>query len=66
MGFDWSTKVFLLRYEARKRREQCGLTVSELREFTISALYIVFLFVNTENNNFIKEIKHVVRASITC
>ena len=30
------------------------------------ALYIVFLFVNTEDNNFIKEIKHVVRASIVC
>ena len=27
--------------------------------------YIVFLFVNTENNNFIKEIKHV-RTSIAC
>ena len=26
--------------------------------------YIVFLFVKTENDNFIKEIKHVVRASI--
>ena len=30
------------------------------------ALYIVFLFVKTENNNFIKEIRHVVRASIAC
>ena len=28
--------------------------------------YIVFLFVKTENNNFIKEIKHVVCASIAC
>ena len=26
----------------------------------------VFLFVNNENNNFIKEIKHVVRSSIAC
>ena len=33
------------------------LTVSELREFTVRASYIVFLFVKTENNNFIKEIK---------
>ena len=45
---------------------RCGLTVSELWEITVSALYIVFLFVKTENNNFIKEIKHVVRASIVC
>ena len=51
-------------YEARKCREQCGLTVSELWEFTVHTLYIVFLFVNNENNNFRKEIKHVVRASI--
>ena len=27
---------------------------------------IVFLFVNNENHNFIKEIKHVVRASTIC
>ena len=26
----------------------------------------IFLFFNNENNNFIKEIKHVVRASIAC
>ena len=32
----------------------------------IRASYIVFLFVNNENNNFIKEIKHVVHAFITC
>ena len=30
----------------------------------ISALYIVFLFVKTENNNFLKEIKHVLPAFI--
>ena len=30
----------------------------------IRALYIVFLFVKTENNNFIKEIKYVLRAFI--
>ena len=35
-------------------------------EFTVRASYIVFLFVNYENNNFIKEIKHVVRAFIAC
>ena len=29
----------------------------------IRASYIVFLFVKTKNNNFIKEIKHVLRAS---
>ena len=30
----------------------------------IRALHIVFLFFKKKNNNFIKEIKHVVRASI--
>ena len=35
------------------------LTVFRLWEFTIRASYIVFLFVKTENNSFIKEIKHV-------
>ena len=33
--------------------------------FTVRASSIVFLFVNNDNNNFIKEIKHV-RASIAC
>ena len=66
MRFDWSTNLFSWRYEARKWREQCGLTVSELWEFTVRASYIVFLFDNNKNNNFIKEIKHVVRASIAC
>ena len=42
------------------------LTVSEIWEFTVRTSYIVFLFVKTENDNFIKEIKHVVRASIAC
>ena len=46
--------------------EQCGLTVLELWEFTVGASYIVFLFVNNENNNFIKEIKHVLPAFIAC
>ena len=32
----------------------------------LHALYIIFLFVNNENNNFLKEIKHVVCASIAC
>ena len=31
----------------------------------IRALYIVFLVVKTENNNFKKEIKYVLRAFIT-
>ena len=35
-------------------------------EFTVHASYIAFLLFKTENNNFIKEIKHVVRASIAC
>ena len=42
------------------------LTVSKLWEFTVRASYIIFLFIKTENNNFINEIKHVVRASIAC
>ena len=52
------------------------LPQSKLWEFTVSwkkvakvyicASYIVFLFVKMENNNFIKEIKHVVRAFIAC
>ena len=58
--------VFSWCYEARKWSKQCGLTVSELWEFTVRASYIVFLFVNNENNNFTKEIKYVVRASIAC
>ena len=33
-------------------------------EFTVSTSYIVFLFVNNDNNNFIKEINHVVSAFI--
>ena len=64
MRFDWSPSVFSKRYEARQWREQCGLTVFKLWEFTVCASYIVFLFVNNENNNFIKEIKHVVCAFI--
>ena len=43
------------------------LTVFELWEFTVRASNnIVFLFVKTENNIFIIEIKHFVRASIAC
>ena len=55
--------VYKCVFIARKWREQCGLSVSELWDFTVRASHIVFLFVNNENN-FIKEIKHVVRASI--
>ena len=40
--------------------------LSPLWEFTVSTSYIVFLFVITENNNFIKEIKHVVHSYIAC
>ena len=49
-------------------------SVSKLWEVTVSwkklkytyirALYIVFLFVKTENNNFVKEIKHVIHSFI--
>ena len=38
----------------------------KLWEFTVWALNIIFLFVNNENNNFIKELKHVVHTSIAC
>ena len=34
-------------------------------KLNIRVSYIVFLFVKSENNNFIKEIKHVLRAFIT-
>ena len=37
------------------------LTVLVLWEFRVRASYIGFLFVKTENNNFIIEIKHVFR-----
>ena len=50
----WSTKMMWAMW----------LTVSELWEFTVRASYIVFLFVKTENYNFIKEIKYVFRAFI--
>ena len=52
----WSTKM----------TSAIWLTVSELWEFTVRASYIVFFFVKTENNNFKKEIKHLVRVSIAC
>ena len=51
-----------------------AFSVSKLWEFTVSwkklkytyirASYIVFLFVKAKNNNFIKEIKHVIRSFI--
>ena len=52
----WSTKMTWAQW----------LAVSKLKEFTKRTSYIVFLFVRAENNNFIKVIKHVVRASIAC
>ena len=39
--------------------------VKEIKLY-IRVLYIVFLFVKSENNNFLKEIKHFVRAFIAC
>ena len=59
----WSTKMTLL----------TSLAVSKLWEFPVSwkkwkftlrASYIIFLFVKLENNDFIKEIKHALRAFI--
>ena len=41
---------------------QCGWLSPSCEN--LRASYILFLFVETENSNFIKEIKHVVRASI--
>ena len=40
----------------------CCLQV--LKIYTVRASYIVFLFVKTDNNNFLKEIKHVLRAFV--
>ena len=42
------------------------VAASKLWEFIVSTSYIVFLFVNNENDNFIKEIKHLFCASIAC
>ena len=53
----WSTKI------TRAMWFDC-LRVARI--YIVRASYIVFLFVKTENNNFIKEIKHVIRASIAC
>ena len=56
----WIVRAFWLEYK-------CVFIAlwSKLYEFRVRASFIVFLFVKTENNNFIKEIlKHVVRASI--
>ena len=50
----WSTKIMWAMW----------LIVSKFWEFTVCASYIVFVFATTENDNFIKEIKHIVRASI--
>ena len=71
--FHWSTSVFSLRYEARKWHYQYGwLYFQVVRSYTfmkeinvyIRALHIVFLFVKTENYDFIREIKHVIRSFI--
>ena len=43
-----------------------GLLVVRIYSKCFIIIYIVFLFVKTENNNFIKEIKYAVRASIAC
>ena len=68
----WIVRAFWLVYKCvfialrgTKMAWAIGLTVSELWEFAVPTSYIVFLFVNNENNNFIKEIKHV-RVSIAC
>ena len=66
MRFDWSTKEFI--YSALKHKNDVSgiigcLLVVRVCHFTkelelyIHARYIVFLFVKTENDNFIKEIK---------
>ena len=69
----WIVRAFSLVYKcvlivlwSTKMTSAIWLTVSELCEFTVRASYIVFLFVKTENNNFIKEIRHVVRAFVAC
>ena len=53
-------QVVLIAIWSTNTKSAIWLTVSELWEFTVRASYIVFLFVKTENNNFIKEIKHVL------
>ena len=69
----WIVRVFWLVYKcvfialwSTKMTWAIWLAVSELWEFTLFTSYIIFLFVNTENNSFIKEIKHVVHVFITC
>ena len=73
----WMVRALLLVYKyvfihsfvlrSTKMTQAIWLAVSKLWEFTVlwkkSASYIVFLFVKTKNN-FIKEIKHVLRAFI--
>ena len=56
----WIVRAFWLVYKcvfiglwSTKMTSGKWLTVYELREFTVRASYIVFLIVNTENNNFI-------------
>ena len=73
MRFDWSTSVF---YSAIKHKNDVSTMVGCLQvvriysfmkeiKVYIRASYVVFVFVKTENN-FIKEIKHVLRAFIAC
>ena len=57
--------VFIVLW-SNKTTSAIWLTVSELWEFTLHASYILFLFVKTKNNDFIKEKKHVVCDSIAC
>ena len=54
MRFDWSTKLVCF-HSAMKHANDVSnvVTVYQLREFTVRALYIIFLFVSNENNNFI-------------
>ena len=71
MHFDWSAckydfiVLFFMKHE-NGMSNVVWLSPSCDNLQYIHASYIVFLFVNNENNNFIKEIKHVVCASIAC
>ena len=71
----WIVRAFWLVYKcfhSAMRHENGCLCLQVVRSYSfmkeiqvyILALYIVFPFVMTENNNFIKEIKHVISAFI--
>ena len=73
MRFDWSTVVCFdsaTKHENDESNMVNCLQVVRIYSFMkdikvyIHASYIVSLIVNTENNNLIKEIKHVLRAFI--